>query len=130
LNADRAPQLKASVMLLPLEQFCGSRFDYKLLHAFVRLTCLVTAAFIIMIFNAQHLTNVILQNDRVADVTVQWFLYYSVPVILSVAVFESFWLRRTEREFRPLAIDWFFVLGYLIVLGFGVVEAFLHVPIF
>jgi hypothetical protein len=83
-----------------------------------------------MIFNAQHLTNVILQNDRVADVTVQWFLYYSVPVILSVAVFESFWLRRTEREFRPLAIDWFFVLGYLIVWGFGVVEAFLHVPIF
>ena len=115
-------------MLLPLEQFCGSRFNYKLVHAFLRLTCLLTAAFIIMIFNAPHALDLFLRNGIVADFSFRWFLYYSVPVILSVVIFESFWFRRTKPELRPLAIDWFFVLGYLVVWGFGVVEAILHIP--
>jgi hypothetical protein len=102
----------------------------KPLHAFVRLMCLLTATFIIMIFNAQRLTNVLLHNDVVADVTFQWFFYYSVPVILLVAIFESFWFRRTAPELRPLAIDWFFVLGYLAVWGFGMIKGLLQMPIF
>jgi hypothetical protein len=83
-----------------------------------------------MIFNAQRLTNVLLHNDVVADVTFQWFFYYSVPVILLVAIFESFWFRRTAPELRPLAIDWFFVLGYLAVWGFGMIKGLLQMPIF
>jgi hypothetical protein len=34
-------------------------------------------------------------------------LFLGLPiVVLSIAVFESVWFRRTEREHRAVAIDW------------------------
>jgi len=117
-------------MLLPVEQFCGSRLNYKLFHALLRVTCSLSIVLVLIIFFTSRLSNALLGNPFVGDFAFQWFLYYSPVAVLSLCVFGSFWLGRTELESRALAIDWFFVLGYLFVWGFGVVKGFLSMPIF
>ncbi len=130
LDAERAPQLKAIVMLLSLEQICGSRLNYKLFHGFVRLTCSLSIALVFILVWSPHFADVWLRNTRLEGLAIQWFLFYSPITTVSLCIFESFWLRRTEIEMRALALDWLFVVVYLIVWGFGILKGFLSMPIF
>jgi hypothetical protein len=115
-------------MLLPFEQLCGSRLNYKIVHAFVRLTCMVSAVLLLMLFYSAKIFELI-RNTPLAHVAFYWFL--SSPIIvISIAAFNSFWLVRTQPETRALAIDWLFVVAYLVVWCFQVLKIFLSFPVF
>ena len=99
----------AGVMSLTFEQLCGSRLNYKLLHAAIRIASLITIA----------LTFVIMLSGRVEQFALQNLVIYpllcSPIVIISVVIFESFRLRRNQVEHRAVAIDWLFVILSLTV---------------
>jgi hypothetical protein len=102
-------------MFLPLEQLCGSRLKYKLVHAVVRVASLVSILLIFIISMGM------LSNAGFENLIVFWFWYWPIAVV-SVVVFESFWLGRSELEMRALAIDWLFALAYLAVWCFEIVK--------
>jgi hypothetical protein len=118
----RARPVNLGVMLLPIEQLCGSRLNYKLFHGFVRLTCSLSIALVFLNIYLSHKFVSVLPNSGLEDLDIHWF-FISPLVVLSMVVFESLWLRRTEPEMRSLAIDWLFVLAYLCVWCFGIVMA-------
>jgi hypothetical protein len=115
-------------MLLPFEQLCGSRLDYKIVHAFVRLTCVVSAVLLFILFYSAKVFALI-RHTPLDDIASYWF--FSSPIIvISIAVFDSFWFVRTQPETRALAIDWLFVVAYLIVWCFQMLKIFLSFPVF
>ena len=107
-----------SVMLLTIDQLCGSRLNYKFVHASIRVTCLVGIAIVFVVALAGRF-------DRVLE-QITIYLFWGLPLaVLSVAIVESFWFRRTEREQRALALDWLFVLLYLITWAVEMVRVIL-----
>jgi hypothetical protein len=96
-------------MLPTSEQLSGSRSNYGLLHAALRIASLITIS----------LALVIILSGRVETLALKNFIIYpflcSPIVIATVAIFESFRLRRDRSEQRALAIDWLFVIASLAV---------------
>jgi hypothetical protein len=102
-------------MLLPLDEICGSRLNYKLVHASIRVACLVGLAVVFVVAFAGRLDPLLEQ--------IIFYLFLGLPIaVLSIGVFESIWFRRTEREHRAVAIDWLLALTYLVVWAFEMVR--------
>jgi hypothetical protein len=95
-------------MLLPFDEICGSRLNYKLVHASIRVACLIGLAVVFVVAFAGRLDPVLEQ--------IIFYLFLGLPIaVLSIGVFESVWFRRTASEHRAVAIDWILVLAYLVV---------------
>jgi hypothetical protein len=113
----------ATVMLLPFDQVCGSRLNYKLVHASIRIACLVGIAVVLVIALVHHRFNPVLEQLTVVA-------FFGLPVaVLSTAVFESVWFGRTKLDIPALAIDWFFVLAFLLVWAYEMLYL-LMMPVF
>jgi hypothetical protein len=107
-------------MSLPLEQFCGSRLNYKVLHAALRLVSLSTIGLCFIIALSGRIKPPALE-------TVIAYAFLCSPVaLISVVVFESFWFVKTRNEQRALAIDWFFVIAALVAWGIEMVRIILE----
>jgi len=103
-------------MLLSFDEVCGSRLNYKLVHASIRVACLVGLAVVFVVAFASGRFDPVLEQ-------ITLYLFLGLPiVVLSIGVFESVWFRRTEREHRAVAIDWLLVLAYLVVWAFEMVR--------
>ncbi len=102
-------------MLLPFDEICGSQRNYKLVHASLRVACVVGLAVVFAVAFAGRFDPVLEQ--------ITFYLFLGLPlVVLSMGIFESVWFRRTEREHRAVAIDWLLVLAYLLVWAFEMVR--------
>jgi hypothetical protein len=107
-------------MLLPLEQFCGSRLNYRVLHVALRMVSLSTIALCFVIALSGRIKPPALE-------TVIAMLFFCSPVVLiSVVVFESFWFVKSRNEHRALAIDWFFVIAALVAWAIEMVRIILE----
>ncbi len=105
-------------MLLPYDEICGSRLNYKLVHASIRVATLAGIALVFVVAFAGRFNRVL---EELTD-----YLFFGLPIaVLFVAVFESFWFRRTEPETRAVAVDWLFVLVFLVVWAFEMVRILL-----
>jgi ABC-type dipeptide/oligopeptide/nickel transport system permease subunit len=110
--------VNSDVILLPFDEICGSRLNYKLAHASIRVACLVGIAVVFVVTFAGRFDRVLEQFTI--------YLFLGLPlIVLSVAIFESVWFRRTEPEQRAVAIDWLFVVAYLVVWAFEMVRVIL-----
>src|SRR5712664_511137 len=59
---DSRGHLNSDVMLLPFDQLCGSRLNYKLVHAFVRLASLGGIALVFVVVFAGRLSSAALET--------------------------------------------------------------------
>jgi hypothetical protein len=110
--------INSDVMLLPFDEICGSRLNYRLVHASIRVACLVGIAVCFVVAFAGRF-------DPVLEEIV-FCLFFGLPLaVVSVAVFESVWFRRTEREQRAVAIDWLLLIVYLVVWAVEMVRVIL-----
>jgi hypothetical protein len=102
-------RVNSDVMLLSFEHQCGSRLNYNLLHAAIRISNLITVALMFLIIFSGHVENVAIHN----------FVIYPLlcaPIgILLVVIFESVRLRRNQIAQRAVAIDWLFMIASLAV---------------
>jgi hypothetical protein len=115
-------RVNSDVMFLPYQELCGSRLNYKLVHASIRVATLVGIALVFVVAFAGRF------NPPLEQLTVYFF--FGLPIaVLFIAVFESFWFRRTEHETRAVAVDWLFVLALLVVWAFEMVRILLT-PVF
>jgi len=105
-------------MLLALDELCGSGRSDKIIHGAIRVTCLSST--VLFIFSIYFLLNGkdILFHTGLERFDVAWFFIAPVVFILA-AMLESVWFRRRKAEVRAVAIDWFFVLAYLVVWCVG-----------
>jgi hypothetical protein len=109
-------------MLLPFDQLCGSRLNYKLVHASIRLACLVGIGVVFVVMYAGRFNPVLEQLTILS--------FFGLPVaVLSSAVFESVWFGRTKLDIPAVAIDWFFVLAFLLVWAYEMLYL-LMMPVF
>ena len=96
-------------MLLTFEQPCGSRLNYRVLHAVLRIASLITIS----------LTLVIILSGRAETLALKSFGIYlllSLPIVMvTVVIVESFRLRRDHSGHRAVAMDWLFVIASLAV---------------
>ena len=96
-------------MLLPFEQLCGSRLNYRLLHAALRIASLITISLTLVIILSGWAETLALKSFGI-------YLLLCLPiVIVTVVIVESFRLRRDHSEHRAVAIDWLFVIASLAV---------------
>ena len=109
-------------MLLPLEQFCSSRVEHKVVHAVVRLTCVICGVLTVLLFESQRVFEII-RGTPVDDIAIYSY-FFSPLIVIASAVFSSFWFARVPAELRALAIDWFFALAYVGVWCFEMVRIF------
>jgi len=105
-------------MLLPYHELCGSRLNYKLVHASIRIASLVGIVVVLVVALAGRF------NPLLEQLNIYSFFGLPIAVLLS-AVFESFWFGRTKPETRAVALDWFFVLAFLVVWAFAMARLLL-----
>ena len=105
-------------MLLPYHELCGSRLNYKLVHASIRVASLAGIAVVFVVALAGRF------NPVLEQLTI--YSFFGLPIaVLVFAVFESFWFVRAKLETRAVAIDWFFVLAFLVIWAFEMVRGLL-----
>ena len=120
-------RVNSTVMSLPFEQLCGSRFDYKVVHAAVRIVCLISALMLAVLFYSTKFFQ-LTRNTPLDDISLYWF-FSSPVIILAIAVTDSIWFRRTQPETQALAIDWLFALAYLAFWCYQMVKILLSFPV-
>jgi len=100
--------------MLPSLNNLGSGRSNKIIHGAIRVTCL--SSIVLFILSIYFLSNGkdILFHTGLERFDVAWFFIAPVAFI-SAAIVESVWFRRSGVEGRAVAIDWFFVLAYLVV---------------
>ncbi len=114
-------------MLLSSYQLCGSRLNYKIFHGLLRTACLFSILLVFFNVYLSYKYMDILRRTGLDDLDLIWF-FVSPLILVSVAIFQSVWFRKTPAEMRALAIDWFFVLGYLLAWCFGFIRAVFPPP--
>jgi len=119
-------RVNSVVMSLPFEHLCGSRLNHKIVHGAVRVTCIFSAVLLIILFYSTKFFE-LTRNTTLDDVAAYWF-FSSPIIILAIAVADSFWFGRTRPETQALAIDWLFVLAYLVFWCYQVVKILLLYP--
>ena len=105
-------------MLPSLDQLWGSTRNNKIIHSAIRLICLSSIVLFVFSIYFLHSGKDMLFHAGFERFDVTWFFIAPV-VFVSAAVLESVWFRRKNPEVRAVAIDWFFVLAYLMVWCFG-----------
>jgi hypothetical protein len=111
-----------SIVMSPfIDEVFGSSRNAKIVHGMIRLTCLSGIILFVLSICLETATTI-----HIPDWSAYWFgfldivLFFVAPVIFLVAaICESAWFRRRSTETRAIAVDWLFVIAYLVIWCFG-----------